>query len=130
MFSSIDLCSAYHQVPPIQEEQAYITFEASGGLYQFTRVPFGATNGVACFQHEMTDFVRKEGLTGVFPCLNNITICGKNQQEHDANLECFLKAAKRKNMTYNEEKSTYQQGALLFLEILWRREKCVGVLNV
>ena len=55
----------------------------------------------------MTDFVRKEGLTRVFPYLDNITICGNGQEEHDANLECFLEAAERKNITYNEEKIVF-----------------------
>ena len=57
VFSTIDLRSVYHQVPLRQEEKPYIVFMASGGLYQFPRVPFGVTNGVACFQREMTDFV-------------------------------------------------------------------------
>lgn len=42
----------------------------------------------------MTEFVRKEHLAGVFPYLDNLTICGKDQDEHDANLELFLAAAK------------------------------------
>ena len=57
VFSTIDLRSAYHQVPLRQEEKPYTTFKASVGLYQFPRVPFGVTNGVTCFQREMTDFV-------------------------------------------------------------------------
>ena len=35
----------------------------------------------------------------VFPELDDITICGKDQEEHDANLECFLEATERKNIT-------------------------------
>lgn len=34
-FSSIDLCSAYHQVPLKQSDKLYTAFEASGSLYQF-----------------------------------------------------------------------------------------------
>ena len=101
VFSTIDLQSAYHQVPLRKEERPYTAFEASYGLYQFTRVPFGVTNGVAYFQRVMSDFVREEKLSGVFPYLDNISICGKDQAEHDANLKLFLEAAKRKNMTYH-----------------------------
>ena len=60
VFSTIDLRSAYHQVPLRNEERPYTAFEANNGLYQFTRVPFGVTNGVACFQWEMVEFVHKE----------------------------------------------------------------------
>ena len=67
VFSTIDLQSAYHQVPLREEERPYTAFEACNGLYQFTRVPFGVTNGVACFQREMANFVQEENLAGVFP---------------------------------------------------------------
>ena len=42
--------------------------------------------------------------------LDDITICRKDQEEHDANLECFLEAAERKNITYNKEKSVLSTG--------------------
>ena len=53
VFSTIDLQSAYHQIPIRKEDKPYTAFEAGGGLYQFTHVPFGVTNGVACFQRIM-----------------------------------------------------------------------------
>ena len=115
VFSTIDLRSAYHQVPLRKEEQPYTAFEANNGLYQFTRVPFCVTNGVACFQREMTEFVHNEHLAGVFPYLDNLTICGKDQGEHDTNLELFLAAAKRRNMTYNDEKSVFSTRCLAIL---------------
>jgi len=99
VYSTIDLRSAYHQVPLREEERPYTAFEASNGLYQFTRVPFGVTNGVACFQSEMSNFIREEHLLRVFPYMDNIPICGKDQAEHDINLELFLVAAQRKNKT-------------------------------
>lgn len=58
VFSKIDLRSAYHQVALREKEKPYTAFEACGKLYQFTRVPFGVTNGVACFQRIM-DTLRK-----------------------------------------------------------------------
>ena len=115
VFSTIDLPSAYHQIPLRRSEHHYTTFEASNGLYQYARVPFGVTNGVACFQLEMTNFTLKENLAGTFPYLDNITICGKDQSEHDSNLEHFLEAAKQKNMTYNGNKSVFSTRCLPIL---------------
>ena len=48
-FSTFDLKSAYHQVPIQEADKPFTAFEASGKLYQFKRVPFGVTNGVAVF---------------------------------------------------------------------------------
>ena len=52
VFSTIDLWSAYHQVPLKEEDKPYTAFEARNNLYQFTCLPFGVTNGVACFQRK------------------------------------------------------------------------------
>ena len=50
IYGSLDLKSAYHQIPIKEEDKPYMAFEANGKLYQFCRIPFGVTNGVACFQ--------------------------------------------------------------------------------
>ena len=112
VFSTIDLRSAYHQVPLKEDDKSYTAFEAKGGLYQFTRLPFGVTNGVACFQREMIKFVQDEGLQATFPYLDNITICGKDQEDHDVKLKAFLEAAERKNITYNNDKRVFSTRCL------------------
>lgn len=104
VFSTIDLRSAYHQMPIRVEDRLYTAFEACGKLYQFTRVPFGVTNGVACFQRVMDSFIKEEKLAGTYAYLDDVTICGKTQEEHDYNLKKFLDAAKSRNVTYNERK--------------------------
>ncbi|KRX53722.1 Retrovirus-related Pol polyprotein from transposon gypsy [Trichinella sp. T6] len=95
VFSTIDLKSAYHQIPIPNDEKLYTAFEADGSLYQFTRIPFGVTNGVACFQRVINSFIEKEKLKGVVAYLDDVTVCGMSQDDHDENLEQFLSAAKR-----------------------------------
>lgn len=41
------------------EDIPYTAFKAQNNLYQFTCVPFGITNGVACFKREMLKFVEE-----------------------------------------------------------------------
>ena len=115
VFNTIDLRSAYHQVPLKIQDRPYTAFEANGFLFHFTRLPFGLTNGVACFQREMMNFIKEENLKAVFPYLDNITICGKDQKDHDENLKRFLDAAERKNITYNEDKSIFSTRRLSIL---------------
>ncbi|XP_054712929.1 uncharacterized protein LOC129222440 [Uloborus diversus] len=107
VFSVIDLKSAYHQIPILETEKPYTAFEASGKLYQFTRVPFGVTNGVASFQRVIDQIIQEEKLNGVFPYLDDVTVCGRNQEDHDKNLEHFLSAIKKYNLTLNNDKCSF-----------------------
>lgn len=105
IFSTLDLKSAYHQIPILEEERQYTAFEALGKLYHFKRIPFGVTNGVACFQRIMNNIIENEGLDGTFAYLDNVTICGHSQEEHDKALQAFLRAASKYRITFNEGKS-------------------------
>ena len=107
VFSTVDLKSAYHQVPISVEDAPYTAFEAGGGLYQFKRLPFGVTNGVAIFQRAMDTFIESNSLSSTYAYLDNIYICGKDQKEHDLNLHRFKLAAQNINLTYNTDKCEF-----------------------
>ena len=111
-FSTIDLRSAYHQIPIREEDRPYTAFEAGRRLYQFKRIPFGVTNGVACFQRVMDDLISNENLPDTFVYVDNITVCGKTQEAHDANLDKFLNVARKYNLTLNYDKSVFSAKAI------------------
>lgn len=115
VYSTFDLKSAYHQVPIKETDQKYTGFEAIGRLYHFRRIPFGVTNGVAVFQRAMDKFVEKEGLKDTFPYLDNITVAGLDQKEHDENVRKFREAIQRRNLTLNESKSVESKASINIL---------------
>ena len=87
VFSTFDRRNAYRQlVPIVKDDRKYTRFEANGRLYQFRRIPFGVTNGVAVFQRKNSD---------TFPYLDDITVAGVNQADHDKNVVAFLDIIKR-----------------------------------
>ena len=86
MNDAIDLKDAYYQIPLRDEEKCFTAFEAAGKLYQYKRMPFGVTNGVACFQRVMDESISDNKLHGTYAYLDNLTVCGRDQDEHDANL--------------------------------------------
>ena len=118
IFSTVDLRAAYHQLPLKPQERQYTAFEANGRLYEFLRLPFGVTNGVSIFQREMDEIIDKYSLKGVYPYLDNITIVGKTQEEHDINLSNFLSVAKEVNLTYNPSKCEFNTSKLRLLGCL------------
>ena len=107
VFSTFDLKSAYHQIPHRESETKFTAFEALGDLYEFVVLPFGVTNGVPSFQRIIDNLVTEEGLKNTFPYLDNVTVAGVNQADHDKNVAAFLEMIKRRNITLNESKSVY-----------------------
>ncbi|XP_068245363.1 uncharacterized protein [Palaemon carinicauda] len=105
VFSTFELKSAYHQIRIKESERKYTAFEGAGKLFQFCRIPFGVTNGVAAFQRAMDKLVEDEKLKETFPYLDNITVGGASQAEHDENVQNFLEVVRKQNLTLNEGKS-------------------------
>ena len=117
-YSTIDLKSAYHQIPLWEEDRPYTAFKGDGALYEFTRMPFGITNGVAAFQRKMDEFVAEENLKSTFAFMDNITICGMSIDEHNQNLANFKKAAQHRNLTLNLDKCNFNVTSLNYLGYL------------
>ena len=72
IYSSLDLKSAYYQIPIQKEDKPYRAFKANGKLYQFCRIPFGVTNGVACFQRIIDKIIKENISTGMYAYVDNI----------------------------------------------------------
>ncbi|XP_068229452.1 uncharacterized protein [Palaemon carinicauda] len=83
------LNSTYLVLTPTESDKKYTAFEANRRLYQFCRVPFGVTNGVAAFQRTMDKLVKEENLQGAFLYLDKITIAGYTQEQHEEALQAF-----------------------------------------
>ena len=90
VFSTFDLRSAYHQIELVSSERKYTGFEANGKLYEFTRIPFGVKNEVAAFQRTISEFIKEENLSNTYAYLNNVTVAGSTQLEHDRDVKRLL----------------------------------------
>ena len=112
VFSTFDLKNAYHQFPICDSDKKYTGFEANGRLYQFPRIPFGVTNGVAVFQRQMDIIIADEQLKDTFSYLDDITVAGSTQEEHDANVTVFLKFVSKRTLTLNESKSVLSSSTI------------------
>ena len=59
-------------------------------------------NGVAAFQRTISQFIKEENLSNTYAYLNNVTVAGSTQLEHDRNVKAFIDAIRRRNFTLNE----------------------------
>ena len=61
------------------------------------------------------DILERNNCKRTFAYLDNITIRGKTEEERDANLHQFLKAAAKHNLTFNKNKRTYSSDCISLL---------------
>ena len=107
LFSTFDLKSAYHQIPLRETEIKFTAFEALGDPYEFFVLPFGVTNGVPAFQTIIDNVITQAGLKETFPYLDNVTVSGVDQADHDRNVAAFLEMTKRRNIAHNASKTVH-----------------------
>ena len=105
VFTTIDLKSAYHQIELNPRDREYTAFQSGSELYQWRRLPFGLTNAVPEFQRAINSFVEQNKLKCCFPCLDDITVAGIDQADHDRNLKAFYEATAKWNLTINDQKT-------------------------
>uniref|UniRef100_A0A096MDF0 Gypsy retrotransposon integrase-like protein 1 n=1 Tax=Poecilia formosa TaxID=48698 RepID=A0A096MDF0_POEFO len=82
VFSTIDLASAYHQMPLHPESRDITAFITNDGLFRFCRVPFGLASVPSAFQ-KMSIILA--GLPGVQAYLDDI-ICYSSTQKLKLNM--------------------------------------------
>ena len=115
VYSTLDMSSAYHQVELPPSDRLYTAFQADGSLWQWKRIPLGLSNAVPVFQRIIDDIIKTNGCKGTVAYLDNITVGGKTQKEHDENLSKFLKVARDCNLTFNESKCVYSTDCVKLL---------------
>ena len=103
VFSTFDLKNAYHQLPICDSDKKYTGFEANGRLYQF---------------RQMDRIIAEEQLKDTFPYLDDITVAGSTQKEHDSNVAALLQVVSKRNLTLNVSKSVFSSSTINVLGYL------------
>jgi len=98
-------------------DREFTAFQSGNALYQWRRLPFGLTNTVPEFQRMIDYIVGENDLKGCYPYLDDITIAGANQVEHDRYLQAFYVAASKANLTINKSKTQLSKSEISLLGI-------------
>ena len=91
-------------MPIFEHEKEFTAFEVRGNLYQFKHIPFGVTNRVASFQCAIDKIIKSEGKVGTFADVDNVTIFGLFEEDHDNNLQ----TAAKYGLTFNQDKMVWE----------------------
>ena len=87
-FSKLDLAHAYQQIQLDDVSKKLVAINTHKGLFQYNRLPFGASAAPSIFQRTMETLL--QGLPGVCLYLDDILITGQSDQEHLTNLSAVL----------------------------------------
>ena len=90
-----------------------VTFIMPFGHYCYNKLSFGITSALEHFWRRMNFLL--ERLLGVLCAMDDITVFGKNQEEHDSRLHAVLMRLSLSGITINSEKCEFSKNRLAFL---------------
>ena len=115
LFSKLDLSQAYQQVELDESSRKYVTINTPLGLYRYTRLPYGISCAPQLFQSLMDQVL--QGL----PCgcnIDDISITGKNDDEHLHNLERVLERLKTNGLKCKLSKCEFMKPSMKYLSFI------------
>lgn len=114
--SSLDIKSAYWQIPVAKESRPLTAFTVPGrGLFQFKRLPFGLHSAPATWQRFADQVIRADLEKNVFIYLDDIIIVTDTFDKHLEVLEEIFKRLKEAGITLNREKCEFCRPELRYL---------------
>ena len=121
--STLDLKSAYHQIPLAAEARPITAFTVPGlGLFQFRRMPYGLTNAPATFQRLIDKVIGPELEPHVYAYLDDIIIVAETFEEHKACLKMVLEKLKAAGLSLNPAKCVFCKPEVAYLGFLVNRD--------
>ena len=98
-FCSLDLAHGYHQIPVAEDDIEKTAFRlGTGGLYEFTRMPFGLCNAPATFMRLMDKAFGDQTFQSVLIYLDDILVFGSTIEETMQRLDMVLTRLAKLNL--------------------------------
>ena len=113
VFSTLDMSQAFHQLRLHEESQNLTAFVTHEGVYRYKRCPYGLKSLPQCFQRMMETIL--SGLKGVQVYMDDVIVCGRTVEEHDARLKMVMERLRQHNVSLNMEKCHVRQSSVEFL---------------
>lgn len=114
--SSLDLKSAFFQVPVAESSRPYTAFTVPNrGLFQFRRMPFGLTNSPATWQRLIDSVLGADLEPNVFVYLDDIVVVTQTFDRHLEVLEEVFRRLKEANLTVSWDKCQFCRDEMRYL---------------
>jgi hypothetical protein len=96
IFSALDLCSGFYQIPLRPDSRQYTAFPSPSGLYQWRLMPMGPCNSAAVLQSAMNPVLAEQisaGYSQVY--LDDVLVMSYTAEEHARHLDAVHTALHR-----------------------------------
>lgn len=114
--SSLDVRSAYWQVPMAQESKQYTAFTVPNrGLFHFNRMPFGLHNAPATFQRLIDNVLGHDLEPHLFCYLDDVVVVTQTFEQHLSVLEEVFRRLRDANITVSWEKCQFCRPEMKYL---------------
>ena len=114
-FTSLDLNSAYHQIPLSESCRKYTAFATDWNLYEFCRVPFGIAVGAQVLTRLLDKIFSDIKFKFIYNYLDDLVIYSETFEEHLEHIREVLARLKRANLTVKLAKVKFAARELSFL---------------
>jgi len=117
-FTTMDLSSAYYQIPMHEDDVYKTTFSTRYGLFEWVVMPMGLSNSPATCQRVMNEMLGPYLDKFAFIYLDDIMIFSKTAEEHLMHVQLVLEALDRYNFKVKLTKCTFAKRQTRFLGYL------------
>lgn len=113
LFTKLDLANAYNQLVLSDSSQGICALSTHIGTLKVKRMPFGIKPAAAIFQKTIENLLR--GIPNVVIYQDDITVTGKDLQDHIKNLKAVLDKLKTSNLKLNASKCKFFEKEISYL---------------
>ena len=111
-FTKLDMSQAYQQLELEESSKKFTTINTHKGLYQYNRLPFGASSAPGIFQRTMENLL--QGIPDVVVRIDDILVSGKDELNHLANLEKVLSRLSSAGLRLRLDKYLFMQSSVTY----------------
>ena len=113
LFSKLDLNMAFHQIELAPESRDITTFAAPSGLYRYKRLLFGVNMATEKFQNLIWQVLKD--CPGTYNIHDDNLVVGRNEEEHDHNLDTALRKLEESGLTLNYDKCIMGASSMTYM---------------
>ncbi|UYV78615.1 K02A2.6-like [Cordylochernes scorpioides] len=114
-FSTIDITSAFWQIPIHPESRPLLSFVTHLGQYHFNRLPFGLKLSPQIFERQLNQLIQKHKLTFANHYFDDFIIHSNSLEEHLRHLQDFFHFCKLENIKLNLNKCQFFKTSIDYL---------------